>query len=251
MITARESIEKFDQRTSELINSKFLLAEKKIEEVLVTIADSVLLYEIFEHVTEGFDYETFKSVCFSRLANGKGCFKLPKNSADQIAFCFSLLLEIDGGKIDLLELCSEFFPSEEGRQRSFNIFASQVLIPFKNATLDVAYSVLDSQGEIDKNASNKSVKNEQETTYSPTTTALSYVLDLRVKAVDLASSSHGDINDLDELIFVLEELEDYLNNGNLRGVTLAFTALKYLAGHFNAVKIDLVKLAELISEVIG
>ena len=250
MITARESIEKFDQRTSELINSKFLLAEKKIEEVLVTIADSVLLYEIFEHVTEGFDYETFKSVCFSRLANGKGCFKLPKNSADLIAFCFSLLLEIDGGKIDLLELCNEFFWTEEGRQRSFNVFASQVLIPFKNATLEVAYSVLDSHGETVPSAPVQTVENVQKTTYSPTITAKSLVLDLKVKAVDLARENQGFGEDYDELIFVLEELEDYLNNGNLRGVTLAFTALKYLAGHFSAIKIDLVKLAELISEVI-
>ena len=67
----------------------------------------------------------------------------------------------------------------------------------------------------------------------------------------MASQNQGVGTDFDELIFVLEELEDYLKMGNLRGVTLAFTALKYLAEHFNDIKIDLIKLAEIISEVVG
>ncbi|MBQ7373297.1 MAG: hypothetical protein IJW64_01875 [Clostridia bacterium] len=254
MITARESVEKFDEKSSELINSKFLLAEKKIEELLVTIADSVLLYEIFEHVSEGFDYATFKSVCFSHLADGKGYFRLPKNDADVIAFCFSLLLEIDGGKVDLLELCDEFFPTEEGKQKGYNLFASQLLIPFKQATLNVAYAVLDErEGERTREEKpSKTYQNSQENKSLPVkeNSALNYVCDLKNKAVETASENQGLGIDYDELIFVLEELEYYLKNGNLRGVTLAFTALKYLSENFVGFAIDLKKLAELISEVV-
>ena len=56
--------------------------------------------------------------------------------------------------------------------------------------------------------------------------------------------------DYDELIFVLEELEDYLSANNLRGVTLAFTALKYLSEKFSDIEIDLKRLANLIAEVV-
>ena len=246
MSTAIESIQKFDQKTSELINSKFLLAEKKIEEVLVTIADSVLLYEIFEHVTEGFDYETFKSVCFSRL-DGKGVFRLPKNDSDVIAFCFSLLLEIDGGKVDLLELCNDFFTTDEGKQKSFNLFAYQLLIPFKNATLSVAYAVLDSQGEkVKKPCQKMKQKSAPKTEDLP---IKNYVKELiaQVNELSLASKA-GDY--YDELAFALEELDYYLSNKNLRGVTLAFTAIKYLASSFSEFNVDLAKLSKLISEVV-
>ena len=251
MITARESIEKFDQKTSELINCKFLLAEKKIEEVLVTIADSVLLYELFEHVTQNFDYAPFKGVCFS-TSQGKGCFRLPKNEADVIAFCFSLLLEIDAGKVDLLKLCDEYFSSEDGRQKSFNLFAIQLLVPFKNATLNVAYAVLDAKGEEKPNAvknpieENTNGQNRQEKQKS---LAEKYVGDLRATAQRKANASKTG-EDYDELIFVLEELEDYLSANNLRGVTLAFTALKYLSEKFSVIEIDLKRLANLIAEVV-
>lgn len=250
MITARESVEKFDEKSSELINSKFLLAEKKIEELLVTIADSVLLYEIFEHVTENFDYTTFKSVCFYHLQDGRGCFRLPKNSADVIAFCFSLLLEIDGGKIDVLELCNEFFPTEDGKQRSYNLFASQLLIPFKNAVLDVAYAILDAN-ESQRGAKNEPKESkpveENSNVSEGKSLAVEYVKELKNSVVKTACDEKADY---DELIFVLEELEDYLIVSNLRGVTLAFTALKYLAPSYSNIKIDLIKIAELISKVV-
>ena len=247
MITARESIEKFDEKTAELINSKFLLAEKKIEEVLVTIADSVLLYEIFEHVSEGFDYKTFKSVCFSHLKDGRGYFRLPKNDADVIAFCFALLLEIDGGKVDLLELCNDFFPTDDGKQKSFNLFASQLLIPFKKATLTTAYAVLDAQGDNGAKAKkqgaskvNPSVKTQ--------TQAEKFIVELQGE-IDSLSRKNVDLGvDVDELTFVLEEMLEYLKTNNLRGVTLAFTALKYLSVNVKGVKIDLSTLAKLIAE---
>ena len=157
------------------------------------------------------------------------------------------MLEIDGGKVDLLELCNDFFTTDEGKQKSFNLFAYQLLIPFKNATLSVAYAVLDSQGEKVKKPCQKS---EQKS--APKTEDLpikNFVKEL-IAQVNGLSAKCQTVDFYDELVFALEELEYYLSSKNLRGVTLAFTAIKYLAGSFDEFNVDLAKLSKLISEVV-
>ena len=90
MVTCKNSIENFKARMEDLISSKYILADNKVSEVLKTISDSSLLYEIFEYVTENFDYETFKSVCFSVDDDNRGKLTLPKKDNDVLAFCFLL-----------------------------------------------------------------------------------------------------------------------------------------------------------------
>ena len=63
MVTCEQSINNFKLKMEELINAKYILADNKVSGVLKTISDSTLLYQIFEHVTTDFDYQTFKSVC--------------------------------------------------------------------------------------------------------------------------------------------------------------------------------------------
>lgn len=84
MSTINESLAKFKEKTDALVNSKYLFAEREISEVLKVIAGSRMLYELFEYVTDGFDYETFKSVCFSK----GNAVKLPKKDEDLLALCF-------------------------------------------------------------------------------------------------------------------------------------------------------------------
>ena len=63
MWTKENSIANFKNAMNALVESKYILADQKVGDVLKAIAGSRMLYELFEHVREGFDYVTFKSVC--------------------------------------------------------------------------------------------------------------------------------------------------------------------------------------------
>ena len=133
MLTRESSIENFDSAMDELINSKYILADGKIGAVLKIVAQSRILYELFEYVTAGFDYQAAKSVCFV-AGDGRGKFRLPQKDEDLLALCFLLLMEIDSGKEDVIAFCEKYFPSGEGMQKSYMEFAEQLLRPFKTVT---------------------------------------------------------------------------------------------------------------------
>ncbi len=253
MVTRKQSVQNFNDRMSDLVNAKFIVAEKKISEVLISISDSVLLFELFQHVTEGFDYATFKSVCFSYDGQGNGYFKLPKTDADVLALGFSVLMDIDSGKTDVLNLCSEFFPSQEGKQRSYSLFATQLLIPFQQTALKIANSVIeseDSEETEEKEDCAEAVKEAEKDTEKKELSALdlSYLKELQRECEEIASTLKRGREPYDELSFALEEMEKYLIAKNLRGTTLAFTAIKHIKQSVKKIKVDCDKIAQIIAE---
>ncbi|MBR3864815.1 MAG: hypothetical protein IKJ19_06880 [Clostridia bacterium] len=131
MVTAKQSIEYFNVRISNLINSSYILADKKITDLLKTVTTSKLFYELISYCSEGFDYESY----FSSLPVGQAFPIGDKKSL--IAFTFSLLLAIDGKKQDLLKILTDYYPSENF-EASYKLFVDNFLIPFKDITLLVA-----------------------------------------------------------------------------------------------------------------
>lgn len=255
MVTRLQSVQNFNDKTFDLINSKFIIAEKKISEVLVCISDSVLLFELFKHVSEGFDYPTVKSVCFSHDAQGVGYFKLPKNDGDVLALALAVLSEIDSGEIDLLKLCAEYFPSVEGKQSSYALFATQLLIPFQQTALRLANLLIkgEEEGAIleqteESNVEEEEVIEKEQPKATEKTLYFGYCTELKMQSVKVADSLKKGREPYDELYFALEEMEAYLDEKNLRGITLAFTAIKYVAKALKKLEVDCDKIAKVIAE---
>ena len=145
MWTKEKSIGNFKNAMNALIESKYILADQKVGDVLKAIASSRLLYELFEHVTKDFDYATFKSVCFLNGEDGRGKFSMPKKDEDVLAFVFLLLMEIDSRREDILRLLLGYFYTGDSKQLSYNSFAMQVLIPFELLTERTAYKMINPQ----------------------------------------------------------------------------------------------------------
>lgn len=143
MVTLNESLEKFKEKTDAVVNAKYLFAEREIGEVLKVIADSRMLYELFEYVTEDFDYETYKSVCFSK----GNAVKLPKKDEDLLALCLMLLVDIDRGNISLDEFCDDYFPNGGSSQGKYAAFVLSVIIPFADTTEKVVNKLINAQKE--------------------------------------------------------------------------------------------------------
>lgn len=262
MITRKQSIENFAQKMDELINSKFILAENKVSAVLISVADSVLLYELFEHVTSGFDYAKVKGVCFAKDAEGRGHFLMPSSERDILALCFLTLMEIDNKTIDLYELCNVFFQSSEGSQKSYARFASEFLLPFSEVAQKTAYMLVNEQDNELKGEKSavENPQNERKSTaenaenngaMAKRSNAEVYLLKLQILADEQMQKAKKDKDVYEELIFILGEMERFVKEKNLSGITLCFTALKYISSHAKKVKIDLEKLAGFVSEVLG
>ncbi len=258
MVTRAQSIQNFNDRMSDLVNSKFIVAEKKISEVLISISDSILLFELFKHASDGFDYAIAKGVCFAHDSQQNGYFKLPKNDGDVLAFGLALLSEIDSGEIDIIKLCEEFFPSPEGKQRSYSLFATQFLIPFQQTALKIASAMIESEnlGDIEV-VKDEKVEEKPEVVeeikvkpIEKKKVDLSYVSELKKQALSVAETVKKGREPYDELYFVLEELERYLVESNLRGVTLAVTAIKHIMQNIKRVDVDLNKIAKIVAEAV-
>lgn len=253
MITCEQSINNFKLKMEELINAKYILADNKISGVLKTISDSTLLYEIFEHVTKDFDYQTFKSVCLLENAEDGEKFSLPKREQDILAFGFLFLFEIDGGIENLFDVCNKYFPSLDGKQASYKRFTEEFLIPFMVVTEKVAYKVLSGESLIEAEELEKAKEVEETESESPKnekTTAQKILEDGREKAVSLMQTDKKRVEDYEEVVFVIDMFIDFINKKDMEGITLAFTALKYMVKQTKKIKLDVSELAKVLAEVI-
>lgn len=244
MLTREKSIENFDSATDELINSKYILADGKVSAVLKTVAQSRILYELFEYVTDGFDYHAAKSVCFVETG---GKFKLPQKEEDLLALVFLLLMEIDAKREDLIDFCTKYFPSSEGLQKSYNEFASQVLVPFK-LTAEKALARIISAQDDEAEEKSKEEKNSVAEVGGKKSEVKSEITRAALEKVT-KEKNRCEEDDVEELAFILGKLADAIDASDYEQVTLAYTALKYAVKCIRRPKVDIKSIEKEISEL--
>ena len=142
---SEDEISAFVTACNDACEAKFLLAEKKIADVLRTIADSPRLFAQFRGALSGYDRiaEFQKS---QTKVGGRSKLAVPQNQSKLMAYVFCLLMEIDSGKRSLREFLDEYFyhtnPTEE-----YALFASALLVPFRDVTEYVFYNGVESYAE--------------------------------------------------------------------------------------------------------
>ena len=132
-------------RADELIDSKYILASKKIENLLKSIANSETLLAIFKNCLKDFDYERECEKCFCQsdyLGENKGEFLQPSSSKHLLALVFSVLVDIDAGNIDLTEFINRYFYENGSFYESYNSFAKNMIVPFKSTVKSLMTAVI-------------------------------------------------------------------------------------------------------------
>lgn len=142
MVTRKQSIEQFRSRMDELIASNYILADKKITDVLKTVTASKLFYELISYCADGFDYEAEKAKAF-----GENGFRFPETDKELVAFVFCLLGEFDSGRADILKILEKYFPADN-YDKSYKRFCTELLTPFKDCVLNAAEAMVELGGDM-------------------------------------------------------------------------------------------------------
>lgn len=133
----QNKIKQFFEACNELIRGKFILSDIKISKMLKAIATCQTLYNLFSTCLLNYNFDReFRNAKVSNKVNG-GYFVMPSEEKKVIALVFCFLLEVDKGNINLQTFVIENFYSAEGYNVSYNNFSINVLVPFKNAVLNM------------------------------------------------------------------------------------------------------------------
>ncbi len=130
-----EQLDLFLDRTRELVDSTYILADVKIAGVLKAIASSETMVAIFQNCLSGFDYYAAKKKYLvpSKFVKDKGEFILPQNSRELLAFIFTLLVDIDGNRISLGEFINTYFFEDGSFSSGYSAFINAMIKPFRNS----------------------------------------------------------------------------------------------------------------------
>lgn len=130
-------IKNFFDACNEMIQGRFILSDIKISKILKAIANSEVLYNLFAEVLSDFKFkEEFENAKTPNKVNG-GYFAVPEQDEKIVALVFCILLEVDNQKMNLQNFVNDYFYSPEGYNISYSNFSLSVLVPFKNAVLNL------------------------------------------------------------------------------------------------------------------
>lgn len=144
-MTKREELDAFIARADELIDSKYILADVKIVNLLKAIAASDTIIALFKNCLTDFDYRkaTKEYLVKSSVTDGKGEFVTPPSSKELLAFIFNVLMDIDSGKIKLGELIDVYFYEDGSMYSGYQAFLKSMIVPFKNSVKLLMESVIE------------------------------------------------------------------------------------------------------------
>ena len=118
-----EDLAGFKAAADELMSSKYILAEKRISDLLKTIATNSELLDLFRTALSGYNYSV----------EGKPKLVLPKNQARKIAYIFCLLMEFDTGKRSLKDFLDTYYYMPQPNA-SLALWTKDMITVFKDVT---------------------------------------------------------------------------------------------------------------------
>lgn len=257
----REELNLFLQRADEYIESKYILADVRIMNLLKSIACSETLLALFKNCLADFNYEEAKKKYLVKspyLSEEKGEFIIPQSSRDLIAFTFNILVDIDAKKIDLAEFISKYFYVDGSFASGYNAFLNCMIKPFKNSVNTLMESVLDGklqdpiealieeEKRKEKEREEEKVRQEKEKELLQKTYGETVKLIREVLVLDKQNLGAKKIEDAlkEQMLLIIDMFANTLTSEDKDAIIYAHTAYKFMAKahpfifHSNAKKIE-------------
>lgn len=121
-----EELSAFVIACDNMVASKFILVNKRIGDLLKSIA---ITKPVYNAIAEDMINFNFASAWKVATANSGA---LAVNHDRFIAFVFCMLKAIDESQININELLVKYFPSDEDKRSSYALFCEKMIVPFKN-----------------------------------------------------------------------------------------------------------------------
>lgn len=118
-------IDDFLNAVSSTLESKYILIDRKISDILYSIAKTPDVYNVIAKCMINFDFKDSWS-----KAVKSNFIKLPTNEDDRIAFIFCFLSNIDDKNLDITMVLDRYF-SYDSETKPFELFCKNIIVEFK------------------------------------------------------------------------------------------------------------------------
>jgi len=123
-----EEIKPFVDACDKMAASKFIMIDKRISDVLKSIAKTDIVFNAIKECMINFNFEKEFALATAKL----GQMNAPTEAHKFIAFAFSLLNYLDDKKLSASEVLSRYFSKSENSAGPYNKFCSEIIIRFKD-----------------------------------------------------------------------------------------------------------------------
>lgn len=245
MVTRKQSIANFSTKMDELINSSYILSDKKITNVLKAITSSKLFFELVTFCSEDYCYEYDRD----NFAKNKQPFVFDDDK-QLIAFGVNLLANIDSKEEDLLNILTVNY-NNDNFDKSYKEFAKNFLTPLKEVMLKTVNLMMDAKEHGLKNISTAPVVQESEqVTFSDVQmkfdesqgeirrnykTCYSDIQQIILRERNAIMYARIKEDDKSDLLNLLEAFRDCLFMGENEQLRMSFISYKYAVTNFKKV----------------
>lgn len=123
------NIEKFITSIDDMLCSKYILVDRKISDVLLSIAETRDVYNLIAKCMINFDFrEEWKKATASTV------LKLPETDAKRISFIFCMLNNFDDKNLDVTNILERFF-SYDSTCSAYDLFLKNIIAEFKRLVI--------------------------------------------------------------------------------------------------------------------
>ena len=131
MVESKE-IELFTNACNKMIESKYIMVDKRIADILKSIAECKPVYNLIAECMINFNFDKQ----FKAAVSGAD-FLLPEDPKDLVAFVFCMLNCLDDKKININDLLMRFY-AKNNNLSSYAQFNNHVILGFRNAVYFLA-----------------------------------------------------------------------------------------------------------------
>ena len=123
------NVDKFIYSIDSMIQSKYILVDRKIADVLLAIADTHEVYNVIAECMVNFDFrEEWKNATRTNI------LRLPETDEKKISFIFCMLNNIDDKNIDITQILDRYFSYDSGLS-PYDAFCQMIVAEFKKLIL--------------------------------------------------------------------------------------------------------------------
>ena len=194
-------VEEFYRLLVEMPKTRYILAEKKINNIMKISVYSKILYVFFGKVLHGFDYEREVKNC--RVDHNR--LVMPSDKKRLVALVFCLLNDIDSKNIYLNDFLRQFFRGEKDINIAYKVFCGDVIAPFCSACEELLAVGVDNYAVLEN-------KNDF-------AAAVAFIV------ADINADPALTINQKDDLIFSLDKLGNLIRIGEKKAALAVYESL--------------------------